>query len=152
MAYKPMFGSRHRERLWSQEEFKSHQAARGRYPICVHCDLPVTPGQDWDEAHVVVPKCFGGKSKGIAHRRCNQLDNHLVVTPAAAKANEVRKRHLGIKGPGLGPKPMRCGRRTDQTKTFNNGVQRRRTLAEKHRDFLARRYPFTTETEAGHEA
>lgn len=140
MAYKPMFGSRHREKLWIQDVFKARMAGRGDLPICPHCDLPVTADQAWDEAHVGTPRCFGGKMTGVGHRRCNQLDNNQVVTPLAAKANEVRKRHLGITGPGLGKSPMRCGRRSTEKKTFNGGVQPRLTMAQRHRAFLRKRY------------
>ncbi len=106
----------------------------------MHCDLPVTPDQSWDRAHVTVPRSFGGKSVGVGHTRCNQLDNNLVVTPMAAKASEVRKKFLGIKGPGLGRSPMRCGRRSRERRTMNHGVQPRLSIREKHQDFLRRRY------------
>ena len=140
MAYQPLFGSRLREQVWQLECLVAYKAGRGRFPICVHCDLPVTPDQAWDRSHITVPAAFGGRSVGVGHRKCNQLDNNQVVTPASAKANAVRKKHLGITGPGLGRAPMRCGRRSRQRKTFSRGVQPRRTLAEQHRDFLARRY------------
>ena len=142
MAYKPRFGSKHRDYLYSAAKTDAYLAGRGEFPICPHCDLPVTPDQAWDEVHVTVPKCFGGKSKTVGHRRCNQLDNNQVVTPMAAKANEVRKRHLGIKGPGLGRHPMRGGRRSQERKTMRNGVQPRLTLAQQHRAYLKRRFFF----------
>ena len=140
MAYKPRFGSRDRENLWAHECFVAHQADRGRFPICVHCDLPVTPDQAWDRSHKIIPRALGGTSVGVGHRRCNQQDNHQVVTPMVAKAEAVRKKFVGIKGPGLGPQPMRCGRRSGQRKTFSKGVQPRRSYAERHREFIARRF------------
>lgn len=136
-----LFGSKLREQVWQLECLAAYKAGRGRLPICVHCDQPVTAGQAWDRAHVTVPRAFGGKSVGVGHSLCNQRDNNEVVTPAFAKAEAVRKKHFGIDGPGLGPKPMRCGRRSGQTATMNRGVQRRLTHAEKHRAFLAKRYP-----------
>jgi hypothetical protein len=140
MAYKPLFGSKLREQVWQLECLAAYKAGRGKYPICVHCDLPVTPDQAWDRAHITVPRALGGKSVGVAHCRCNALDNNRVVTPTVAKAEEVRKKFLGIKGVGLGRSPMRCGRRSLQTKTMRNGVQPRLTGAQKHRDFLRRRF------------
>lgn len=140
MAYKAQFGTKARDYLYSREKTAAHLAARGNFPICPHCDQPVTPGQAWDRAHVTVPRAFGGKSVGVGHRTCNQLDNNQVVTPAVAKADAVRKKHLGIKGPGLGKSPMRCGRRSRQRKTMGHGVQPRLTHAEKHAAFLKARY------------
>jgi hypothetical protein len=140
MATNWQFGSRHRDYLYSEARTAAQLAGRGNFPICPHCDLPVQPGQAWDEVHVGTPKVFGGKSKTVGHRRCNQLDNNLVVTPAAARANEVRKRHLGIKGPGLGRTPMRGGVRSRERKTMRHGVVRRLTHAQAHAAFLRRRY------------
>lgn len=140
MAYKPLFGTKLREQVWQLECLVSRKAGRGDYPICVHCDIPVTPGQAWDRSHVDVPRALGGKSVGVGHRACNQLDNNLVVTPTVAKAEAVRKKHVGITGPGLGRHPMQCGRRTLRSKTMGNGVQPRKTHAQKHREFLAKRY------------
>jgi hypothetical protein len=140
MAYKPMFGSKLREQVWQLECLVAYKAGRGNYPICVHCDLPVTPADAWDRAHVTVPRALGGKSVGVGHRPCNQLDNNKVVTPTVAKAEAVRKKHVGITGPGLGNHPMQCGRRSRQRKTMNHGVQPRLTGAQKHADFLRKRY------------
>lgn len=140
MAYAPLFGSKLREQVWQLECLAAHKAGRGEFPICVHCDLPVVPPQAWDRAHVTVPRAFGGKSVGVGHQKCNQLDNNLVVTPAAAKADEVRKKHSGVSGPGLGRERMPCGRRSLQSKTMGHGVQRRLTHAEKHAAFLRARY------------
>jgi hypothetical protein len=139
MAYKAQI--RHQgARLGLAREKPSPISGRGEFPICPHCDLPVTPDQAWDRAHITVPRALGGKSVGVGHRRCNQQDNNQVVTPAVAKAEEVRKKFVGITGPGLGPAPMRCGRRSGQRKTMRHGVQPRLTGAQKHRAFFARRY------------
>lgn len=149
MATRWQFGSRHRDNLYGDAKVAAHLAGRGEHPICPHCDLPVTPGQAWDEVHVTVPRCFGGKSKTVGHRRCNQLDNNQVVTPAAAKANEVRKRHLGITGPGLGRNPMRGGRRSRERKTMGHGVQPRLTGRQKHAAFLRKRFFFLRDEPTG---
>jgi len=140
MSYKPQFGSKAREALYSREAFKAHLEGQGKFPICHHCNLPVTPDQDWDAAHIDVPRALGGNRVGVGHRRCNQEDNNKVVTPMAAKAREVWKRHVGIKGPGLGGNPMQCGRRSGLRKTMRGNVVPRQSLAEKHREFIARRY------------
>jgi hypothetical protein len=145
MAYRPQFGTRHRDYVFGEARDAAKLAGRGDHPICPHCDLPVTPGQNWDEVHVNVPRCFGGKSKAVGHRSCNQRDNNANVTPAFAKAERVRKRHFGITGPGLGKHPMQCGRRSKLKKTIGHGVQRRLTHAEKHAKFLRDRYGFGAE-------
>lgn len=139
MAYTAQFGSKRRDYLYSRDKNAAGIAGRGDYPICPHCDRPVSPGQMWDEVHIGVPKVFGGKSTGVGHRECNRRDNNEVVTPAFAKAEAVRKKHVGIKGPGLGRAPMRCGRRSGQTSTMAHGIQPRKTYAEKHRALMAKR-------------
>src|SRR5258708_6694376 len=132
MAYRPRYGTRHRDFLYKDAATTAYMDGRGEHPICPHCDLPVTPDQAWDEVHIAAPACFGGKSKTVGHKRCNELGNNEVVTPAAAKAERVRKRDLGITGPGLGRHAMRGGRRSKLRKTFAHGVQPRLTLTEKH--------------------
>lgn len=139
MAHTYRFGSKLRDQTWALEKFAAYQAGRGDLPICIHCDRPVHIDQMWDVAHVTVPRAFGGKSVACGHRRCNQEDNHNVVTPMFAKAERVRKKNCGIDGPGLGPSPMQAGRRSHLTKTMRNGVQPRLTGAEKHQRFLASR-------------
>lgn len=143
MRYRPRFGTKRRDELYSREATAAFKADRGRFPICPHCDLPVEPGQLWDESHVTVPRAFGGKDTAVGHRECNQLDNNEVVTPLAAKAERVRKLHLGITGPGLGRYPMDGGRRSGVTKTIRGGVKPRETQAQKLAATLARR-SFTT--------
>ncbi len=140
MAYKPRFGSKLREQVWQLECLAAYKAERsdGTFPICVHCDRPVMVGQMWDRSHVTVPRAFGGKEVGVGHSGCNQQDNNQVVTPMAAKASEVRKKHVGIKGPGLGHHPLPGGRRSDRRVTMGRGVQPRRR--ETHQEFIARRF------------
>lgn len=139
MAYKAQFGTKARDYLYSREKHFAGRTGRGNFPICPHCNLPVTPDQAWDEAHVDIPRAFGGKTTAVGHRDCNQRDNHEVVTPRFAKANRVYKKHVGIIVAGLGPHAMGAGRRSALTKTMRNGVQPRLTGAEKHRQFMAQR-------------
>lgn len=140
MAYKPRFGTRRREALYQRETLAAYKAGRGEHPICVHCDLPVTPDQAWDESHVGAPRAFGGKEVGVGHRLCNRLDNNRNVTPAAAKAARVRLRHLGVTGPGLGRHPLPGGVRSPLRKTMRGEVVPRASQAERHAAFLKRRY------------
>lgn len=149
MVYKPMFGSLKREALWLSERLKAYLAGRGIDPICNLCDTPVSAKEPWHESHHPdQPKVFGGKSVGIAHKACNELHNNLVVTPAVAHCDRVRKRFLGLAGPGLGRYPMAAGRRSKITKTMGRGVQPRRTLAEKHAATMAKRAIGTLEVSA----
>nr|WP_311538601.1 hypothetical protein [uncultured Bradyrhizobium sp.] len=139
MAYQAKFGSKARDYLYSRERNYSQLNGLGDFPVCPHCSLPVTPDQAWDEVHVDVPRAFGGKSTAVGHRRCNQLDNNQVVTPAVAKAEEVRKKFVGIKGPGLGRHPMRGGRRSLERRTMRGQVVPRKSLAQQHRELMALR-------------
>jgi hypothetical protein len=126
-----------RQTLWSREATNAYLDGRGRFPICNLCDLPVTPGQDWDESHAPEkPRCFGGRRVGIAHLRCNREHGAQVVTPAFAASNRKQQHHIGADGPGLGKSPMRAGRRSQQSKTFRHGVVTRLTQVQKHALFM----------------
>lgn len=149
MSYKAMFGSLKREALWQRERIKAYLSGRGDCPICNLCDEPVTADQPWHESHHRdQPKVFGGKSVGVAHAECNTRHNNEVVTPAVAHCNRVRKRFLGLAGPGLGRYPMAAGRRSKITKTMRGGVQPRRSLAEKHAATMAKRAIVSVEVAA----
>jgi len=145
MAYKPRFGSKRRDELYSRECLAAHKAERGSHPICVHCDLPVMPGQAWDESHIGTPKALGGKSTGVGHLVCNRLDGAKSVTPMVAKVKRIRLRNLGVTGPGLGPHSLPGGRRSRISKSVSGAVKPRLTHAQKHAAFMARRYPFLQE-------
>jgi hypothetical protein len=140
MACRYQFGKKARERLYSREQFTAYQAGRGEHPICPHCDQPVTPDQAWDECHVDVPKALGGNRVAVGHRKCNQLDNNEVVTPMVARVKRKRDRHLNIAGPGLGPRPMRCGRRSQWKARVGGGMVPRTTLGQRHQQFLRDRF------------
>jgi len=123
-----------------REVQRAQSLGRGEKPICNLCDLPVQPDQAWHESHCPSkPKAFGGTATGIAHAKCNLDHGARFVTPAVAKADRVFKRHVGITGPGLGSHPMRCGRRSAQTKTMCHGVQPRQSQAQRHRDCMRER-------------
>lgn len=140
MAYKPRFGTARRDALYQCEALVAHKAGRGRVPICNLCDRPVTPDQAWDESHHPdQPRVFGGRSVGIAHLACNRLHGAQVVAPQVAKCERVRRRHLGIAGPGLGQHPLPAGKRSPVTKTLRHGPQPRLTASEKLAVTLARR-------------
>jgi hypothetical protein len=57
-----------------------------------------------------------------------------------AKTRGQRDFHLGIKGPGLGRRPMRGGRRSRERKTFRHGVQPRVTYSQQHLALMQKRY------------
>jgi len=138
--YRPRFNSRRREALWSAECFRSYLAGRGSLPICNLCNLPVAETDAWDCSHDPArAKCMGGKSVGVAHRRCNLLHAARVVAPAIAKAKRVRAKHIGAAGVGLGRYPMRGGRRDSIKKTMSGEVVPRTTGAERHALTMARR-------------
>jgi hypothetical protein len=133
---------KYRERLWDAERLRAKYARRsdGSFCICNLCDNPVYKTDLWDESHDPAgAKAFGGKKVGIAHHLCNVRHGAQVVAPAVAKSNRIRRRHIGATGPGLGKNPMQGGRRSKLTKTIHNGVQPRKTLAEKLAETRARR-------------
>jgi len=76
---------------------------------------------------------------GVAHRRCNLEDGAQVVTPAKAKADRVRRKHIGAQKPGMGRFAMRGGRRSSERKTIAGEVVRRTTGAERHAAMIASR-------------
>jgi hypothetical protein len=108
--------------------------------LCNLCGAPVKCGEAWDISHMPVPKALGGNEGGIAHRKCNRDHGSRIVTPAVAKTKRIARKHLGIKGAGLGSRPMPGGKRSKQSKTMQNGVVTRQSQAEKHQAAMARRY------------
>lgn len=151
MAYRPQFNTKRRDYIFSREKLKAYNAGLGENPICVHCNLPVLPIEEWDESHIGAPAALGGRVVGVGHRACNQLDNNKVVTPMVARAKSMAAHHEGRKGPGLGRYPMRAGRRSAISKTFKGRVVARLTLGEKLAALRARRF-FVVETPEGPDA
>ncbi len=134
-----MFNSKQREQLWLREKGKARIAGRGTLPICNLCDLPVAETDDWDESHdPAKAKAFGGKATGVAHRVCNQRHNNAVVTPAVAKSNRIRRKHIGAQKPGMGRFAMRGGRRSNERKTMAGEVVRRTNGAQRRVAMMAK--------------
>lgn len=97
--------AKQREQLWDRECDNARDRGRGDYPICNLCDLPVQPGQSWDESHVGRPKALGGTETGIAHRRCNRHHGAKHVVPFVAKAKRMRRKFIGAGVPPARPLP-----------------------------------------------
>jgi hypothetical protein len=127
-----------RAALWRRERLNGYLATGVNFPVCNLCGVHVTDAEAWHRSHDGVPRCFGGRRERVAHAACNLADGRKV-TRAFAKSNRVRDRHIGLRGPGLGKRPMRAGVRSRETKTFHHGVQRRRSGGEKHAACMARR-------------
>lgn len=140
MATRWQFGTKHRDYLYSECKTAAQLAGLGNFPICNICQIEVLPIDAWDESHAPEhPKVFGGKSKAIAHRKCNRDHGAQVVVPLVAKADAVRKKFLGITGPGLGKHPMQAGRRSGISRGMDGRIKPRLTLSQKHQAFLAKR-------------
>lgn len=125
------FSTKQREQLWDrccQED--------GGQPICPHCEQIVHPTQAWDECHVGAPKALGGIETKVGHRRCNQLDNNLVVTPMVAKVKRVRRRAIGAK---VAKHPLPGSRRSKFKILVGGGTAPRLTTRQRHLLFLERR-------------
>jgi hypothetical protein len=106
--------------------------------FCNLCGGRVLPTEAWHESHIGVPKAWGGNAVGIAHAACNQLDNIVFVTPQSAKTKRMRRRHLGITGPGLSATPLPGGRRDNVSKKLNGEVVPRIAgKGAKHRQTMA---------------
>lgn len=127
---------RYREQLWD----KCATPGSG-YVFCNLCGCRVFPGELWVESHIGVPKAHDGNTVGIAHKRCNDLDNNTFVTPFIAKTKRLRRRHLGIAGPGLGITPLPAGRESKVSKKLNGEVVPRQPRYAKHHAAMAKRYP-----------
>lgn len=149
-----MFNSKRRETIWLRSKHAAYLAGRGRLPICPHCDLPVRPTDMWDECHLPGRERAFGFSKGlenltVGHHLCNLQHGHSVVVPAVAKSNRVRRKFIGAAGPGMGPRPMRGGRRDNFKVAIGGGTKPRLTNAQQHAEFLQRRYGAFTDQQEG---
>jgi hypothetical protein len=115
--------TRQREQLYAAEVEKAQIAERGDYPICALCDLPVEPGQAWDESHQKhKPRWLGGAVDGIAHRRCNRRHNNRHDTPLFAKNERMRKKHLDLV---RSSQPMPGGKHDDRYRGVDGIVRMR---------------------------
>lgn len=147
---KHLCGDPERERIFMAARYEQWQAclidgqtfSGCRVVCCNICGEHVDRDEKWHESHdPSKPKCYGGKSVGVAHAHCNLRHGREVVVPNMAKADRVRAKHLGLKRPGMGRHPMRAGRRSRESKSMGKaGIVTRTTLAQKHAAMLARLY------------
>ena len=126
MAFRKRLNSREREKLYDRVLAEQRESAPGKkFPDCNICNLPILPGHEWDESHWPIPRSFGGKVTGIAHRyRCNRRHGQKVVTPLLAKSNRTRQRHIGAY---RAQSPMRGGRDDRLKKKLDGSVVLRAT-------------------------
>jgi hypothetical protein len=125
---------KYRELLW-----QACANENGGSVICNLCEREVIAGDDWDQSHAGTPSALGGRTVGIAHRRCNREHGSSVVTPMVAKAKRQRRNHLGITGPGLGAASLPCGRNSGFKKTMRGEVVERISQSRAHREMMAKR-------------
>jgi hypothetical protein len=119
---------------------------------CQSCTRHVTGAGDIEFDHIIPWEISHDSSLGNCQVLC--IDCHVEKTaaedvPAMAEADRLADSHLGIRGRGRGKCPLPGGRRERDgspgrvSKTIRNGVVPRVSLAERHRQFIARRYCFT---------
>lgn len=77
---------------------------------------------------------------------CDRHKTYQRDLATIAKLVRQSDRHLGISGPGKGPRPMRYGARSKLKKTFRNGVVPRLNGAQLHARTMAKRYPMERRT------
>jgi 5-methylcytosine-specific restriction enzyme A len=110
---------------------------------CQRCIVKLTSGNtNYD--HVVPYELSFDSSAWNCQVLCNTCHRHktsMQDVPTIAEAKRRSDFHLGITGPGLGGSPMACGKRSRVSKTFNRGIVPRQSQIEKHRRFMAGRYP-----------
>lgn len=123
---------KYREELWDA----CMDAATG-FVFCNLCGGRVQATEPWHESHIGAPKALEGNSVGIAHKRCNEMDNLTFVIPLVVRAKRLYRRHVGITGPGLGDTPLPAGRRSSFTKKLNGKVEPRLTQSQKHARTMA---------------
>lgn len=133
MAYKPRFNSKRREVCWHRACAAARMAGLGSLPICniPGCGRVVQESDDWDESHDPGRhKVFGGRETGVAHRACNREHGAQVVVPEKAKADRIRRKHIGAARKGTGPHPMPGGHRANFKIAIGGGRKPRLTVAE----------------------
>lgn len=135
---------KYREELWKAV---AKERKDGKV-ICNLCGLEVAPGHDWKpwegdwhESHIGVPKAHDGNTVGIAHKRCNELDNITFVIPHFARTKRLFRKHNGIDGPGLSKDALPAGRRSNITKKLNGSVEPRLSGSQKHQRTMAALWP-----------
>jgi hypothetical protein len=131
-----MFNSKRRETVWLRSKNQAYLAGRGPQPICPHCKLPVFETDDWDECHHLhKPRAFGGgdglDAVTVGHHLCNLQHGAQVVTPAKAKADRIRRKHIGAQRKGTGRFAMPAGKHSHKRKKINGQVVERTTGAQR---------------------
>jgi 5-methylcytosine-specific restriction protein A len=108
---------------------------------CQSCTREITGAGDIEYDHIVSWELSRDSSLGNCQILCLTCHDDKTAArdvPAIAKADRQADFHIGIKGPGRGPRPMPCGRDSGRSKTMRGAVVPRQTQAEKHRATMAR--------------
>jgi hypothetical protein len=125
--------ARYRETIWEAAEVDGNGTV-----FCNLCMGRVVGTEAWAISHVGAPAALGGTDVGVAHKLCNERDNLAFVIPLVARAKRLRRRHLGITGPGLTDNPLPGGRRDNISKKLSGEVVPRITgKGAKHRQTMA---------------
>lgn len=110
----------------------------------VRCDMVLSAGNRIYDHRIPWEICQDS-SLGNCQVICCACDREKTAgdQTTIADTRHVRDFDLGITGPGLGRRPLACGKRSRSglTKTFRHGVQPRRTQAELYRELMADRFP-----------
>lgn len=126
MTRRKRLSAKAREALWD-----SHQYSDGSGGICCHCPLPIVPGQAWHEAHSHIPHAWRPvPGDGIAHKKCNLDWAAQRDVPLIAKCRRQRQNHIGAKRPGMGHRPLPCGRNTKWKAQVGGGMKHRLTQGQ----------------------
>lgn len=82
---------------------------------CHICHQPIQTGQRWEISHPI-PLALGGEdvssNRAPAHEHCHRTVTAVLDLPRIAKTKRQRRAHIGAKRPGLGHRPLPCGRNT----------------------------------------
>ena len=110
---------------------------------CQNCTAQVTGAGDIEYDHIVPWELSRDSSLGNCQVLCLTCHDDKTAArdvPAIAKADRQADFHIGISGPGRGPRPMPCGRESGRSKTMGGAVVPRRSQAEKYRALMLRLY------------
>jgi 5-methylcytosine-specific restriction enzyme A len=117
---------------------------------CEECTRRITGAGDIEFDHIIAWEISRDSSLGNCQVLCTDCHGEktaAVDVPMIAAADRKADFHLGIRGPGRGKSPLPAGRNSRVSKTMHHGVVERVSQAEKHRQFMARRYEFRHEPE-----
>jgi 5-methylcytosine-specific restriction protein A len=110
---------------------------------CQNCTAQVTGAGDIEFDHVVPWELSHDSSLGNCQILCLTCHDDKTAgrdVPAIAKADRAADFHIGVKGPGRGPRPMPGGTRSAISKSMGGAVVPRRSQAEKYRALMLRLY------------